>query len=62
MDAEKVYIHVYSAPVSTFLWQQIFIEFLISWLNDIHEIQEKWCTTNNNEFTIIKIAGLVYGV
>ena len=61
MDAEKVYIRVYSAPVSTFLWQQIFIEFLISWLNDIHEIQEKWCTTNN-EFTIIKIVGLAYGV
>ena len=57
-----MYIRVYSAPVSTFLWQQIFIEFLISWLNDIHEIQEKWCTTNNNEFTIIKIVGLAYSV
>jgi hypothetical protein len=59
VDAEKVYIRGYSAPVSTFLWQQIFIEFLISWLNDIHEIQEKWCTTNNNEFTVFKIVGLV---
>lgn len=38
-------VHVYKK------WQ-IFVQFLISGFNSIHEIHENWYTMNNNEFTV----------